>query len=239
MLLKRLGGLLNVASYKELSREVILKALEVHPVYEGVSVSVDMENYDVLRFWVLNEVDSPLRVDKKRHKVQNYYLVKVKKWPTKIRHYKRVVLAVRTKKAKKLMLKSFKDIPTSSLEYFLPEGKIKMLKFDAQIASLTVSLGILSIAGKIISKYSDYIDDHTQWLYVVAGVAGFFAFRARNAYQNRRNKYLVKLSKLLYFTTVANNRALLSLVVHQAEDELFKSSVIAYSFIRAHTGKGF
>ena len=70
-LLKRLGHLLNVASYQELSREVILRALEEHPVYEGVSVSVDMENYDVLRFWVLNEVDSPLKVEKRRDRMQN------------------------------------------------------------------------------------------------------------------------------------------------------------------------
>lgn len=228
-LLEKLSVQLQNANFQELSREHISYALAEHPVYEGVLVHVDMKNYDVLRFWVLSEDEMPLVSNSWTDRVRNFINVRVKKWPKTVRTYKRVVLAVRTKKQNKLMLKAFKDIPKNGLEYFLPEGKIKMSKYDKGFIATTVTIGVLSIFVKILSALTEY---HISWTYAVGGITGLLALRSWNAYKNKRNKYLINLSKSLYFKSIANNRALLTLIVDRSEDEILKSILLAYTFIR-------
>ncbi len=229
-LLQKLSKLLEKANFYELPSEHVEAALTEHPVFEGVLVSVDPKKYDVIRFWVLGEEMAPVEFTSGTDRVLYYSKVLMKKAPRKIPRYKRVVLAVRTKKQNKLMLKSFKDIPTNSLEYLLPEGKIRMSKFDKSFIATTVFIGLTTGLIKIVSKLADY---NIQWTYIAGLVTGLLALRAWNAYKNKRNLYLMSLSKLLYFKTVANNRALLALIVDRAQDETFKSALLTYSFLRA------
>eukprot|EP00794_Sanderia_malayensis_P018900 gene18900-20802_t len=230
-LLQNLSKLLEKAHFYELPPELIETALQEHPVFEGVLVSVDPKKYDVLRLWVLMEEVAPVEFASAAERMLYYSKVLMKKAPKMVPRYKRVVLAVRTKKQNKLMLKSFKDIPTNSLEYLLPEGKIRMSKFDKSFMAVTVFIGLTTGLIKIILQLADY---NVQWIYIGGIITGMLALRAWNAYKNKRNHYLMNLSKLLYFKTVANNRALLALIVDRAQDETFKSALLSYSFIRAN-----
>ena len=235
-LLQKLSKQLEKANFQELPRNLIAGALEEHPVHEGVIVHVDMKKYDVLRFWVLSEEEKPIEYNGYMERIRNSFYVWIGKWPKTIPTYKRVVLAVRTKKQNKLMLKAYKDVPQNGLEYFLPEGKIKMSKFDQSFIATTVSIGVISILVKVISAIADY---HVQWTYILGGVTGLLALKSWNAYKNKHNKMLVNISKSLYFKTIANNRALLTLIVDRAEDELYKSALLAYTVIRSeNTMKG-
>ena len=229
-LLQKLSKLLEKAHFQELSTERVEAALREHPVFEGVLVSVDTKKYDVLRFWALGQDEGPIEASNLRDKIVYAMNVLLRKAPRKVPRYKRVVVMVRTKKQNKLMLKAFKDIPTNSLEYLLPEGKIKMSKSDRGIIATTVFIGLTSGLVKLISSLADY---HVQWTYIAGTVTALLALRAWNAYKNKRNAYLVNLSSLLYFKTVANNRALLTLIVDRAEDETFKSALMAYTFLRS------
>ena len=231
-LLQKLSGLLDKAHFYELPKSIIDKALEEHAAYEGVMVSVDTSKYDVLRFWVLGEDTTNFELSSVIERLKYYSKRLMGKVPEAIPRYKRVVVAVRTKKESKLMLKAFKDIPRNSLEYLLPEGRIRMKRTDKGVIATTMFIALTSGALKFASSLSQY---QVPFSYIAGLITCLVALRAWNAYKNKRNSYLLSLSKLLYFKTVANNRALLALIVDRAEDETFKSTLVAYTFLRAMT----
>lgn len=229
-LLQKLSTLLEKAHFEEISRKDIAKALEEHPVYEGVRVKVDMKNFEVIRFWALGEEESPLHYNNWRERIRNHVNVYLKKWPNKMTTYKRIVIAVRGKKQNKLFLKAFKDVPKNGLEYMLPEGKISISKYDQGIIATTVTIGVLSAGVRFLSSFADM---NLSWTSIIGGMTGLLALNSWNAFNNKRNKYLVELSKTFYYKTLGNNRALLALVVDRAEDEVFKSVLLAYTFIKS------
>ena len=231
-LLQKLSGLLEKAHFYELPRPLIDKALAEHPALEGVMVSVDTSKYDVLRFWVLGEDTVNIESNSAVERLKYYSKRILGRQPDAISRYKRVVVAVRTKKQTKLMLKAFKDIPRNSLEYLLPEGSIRMKRNDKGLIATTVFIGLASGALKLASSLSQH---QVPFTYIAALMTFVLALRAWNAYKNKRNSYLLSLSKLLYFKTLANNRALLALIVDRAEDETFKSALITYTFLRSLT----
>jgi len=132
------------------------------------------------------------------------------------------------KKQNKLFLKAFKDIPTNGLEYILPEGKISISKFDAGLMATGVTIGALSVGARLLSSAADM---NLSWTSIVGGMTALLALQSWSAYKNKRNKYLVELAKTFYYKALANNRALLTLVTDRAEDEVFKASLLAYTFI--------
>ena len=230
-LLEKLSQLMEKAHFYELPREEVLEALKEHDVGDGVLVSVDPNKYDVLRIWVVGKEVEPVE----KGPWYTWIFSTVKHWispPPQVERYKRVVVAVRAKKQQKLMLKSFKDIHCPNIEYLLPDGKIRMNRFDQNVMFATVTVGVTSIVIKLVSFLADY---NISWTYIATAVAGLICLRAWTAYKNKRNSYLVNLSRTLYFKSIANNRALLSLIADRAEDEIFKATLLAYSFLQAAT----
>lgn len=146
-------------------------------------------------------------------------------------YYKRVVVAIRLKRDQKLLLKSFKEIPVSALEMLVPEGKIKIDKLDKGIIAVSLSCALIGVIAKIVTVLATMNVDFTL---IGTAVGGLIAARGWNMYKNKRNRYLVDLSRLLYFKNVANNRGLLALLVDRAEDESFKEALLAYSFLLAN-----
>ena len=228
-LLEKLSSLLEKASFTEIPRPYLIKQLKDHPVYAGVQVHVDLKKYDVLKAWVLSEDHVSYDIVGVPNRVKYLVNVWLKKWPKSIAIYRRVVLAVRPKKQNKLMLKAFKDIPKNGLEYFLPIGRISMSKFDRGFIATTAIIGALTVIIKFLSAFTNY---KLHWTYVLGGVTFVLALKTWNAYKNKRNNHLAHQTKLLYFKTIANNRALLNLIVDRAEDEVFKAVILSYVFIR-------
>ena len=150
--------------------------------------------------------------------------------PKPAERYKRVVIAIRAKKQSKLLLKSFKDIRCANLEHLLPDGKIRMNQFDQRVLTGMFAVGATSAVIKLVSFLADY---KISWTYIAISVAALVALRAWNMYKNKRNSYLVRLGQTLYFKSIANNRALLTLLADRAEDEVFKVTLLAYSFLQA------
>ena len=105
-----------------------------------------------------------------------------------------------------------------------------MTQFDQRILAGTLAVGATSVVIKLVSFLADY---KISWTYIAISVAGVLALRAWNMYKNKRNSYLVRLSQTLYFKSIANNRALLTLLADRAEDEVFKVTLLAYSFLQA------
>ena len=190
-----------------------------------LQVSVNTDKYDVLKFWALGRELSNQKPTVLQ-RLKNYALFRPALKPTEF--YKRVVVAVRLKKDDKLLLKAFKEVPVNSLEMLLPDGKIRMSTLDQRIVLGTVGIGGMVLGIKAITMQMNI---HAPWLLFLAGLTGIIAGRAWSVYKNRRNMYVVELSRILYFKNIANNRGLLTLLVDRAEDETFKEALLTYSFL--------
>ncbi|KAL5022889.1 hypothetical protein ScPMuIL_002044 [Solemya velum] len=229
-LLQRLEDLVEKASFHELPKSFVQKVLEEHEVREGVRVSIDPNKYAVLRFWALGREKPKIEV-----KWYEELLQKILRRPAMekdgIEYYKRVVVAIRLKKDHKLLLKAFKEVPVSSLEMLLPDGKINMTKIDKGILTFSLGLAGAGIVAKIVTLMAKI---HIDWMLLVTMVTGLIGVRGWTVYKNRRNSYMVDLSRMLYFKNIANNRGLLALLVDRAEDESFKEALLVYSFLLAN-----
>lgn len=195
-------------------------------------VSVNRTNYDVLRFWALGrEIPEQREPWYKQVPMSLFYWATKRSAPPPQKYYKRVVVAVRPKGQDKLSLKMFKEVPASALEQLLPDGKIRMSKFDQGLIATSVGVGSLTLLVKAVSSLADI---QLKWTLIVAGVTGLAGLRFWNSYKNRRVKYLMQLSRTLYYKNVANNRGLLALLVDRAQDESFKEALIMYTFLLSH-----
>eukprot|EP00057_Strongylocentrotus_purpuratus_P034967 XP_797230.3 PREDICTED: transmembrane protein 143 isoform X2 [Strongylocentrotus purpuratus] len=228
-LMQKLQALMESANFHELPSHVVKKALDEHMAGEGVNVSVNAKNYEILRFWALGkELPTDTTPWYKRLSKSFFYKASKRSPPAAIRYYKRIVVAVKPKGQDKLMLKMFKEIPTGALEQLLPDGKIKMSGSDQGLLMATASVGSLTLLVKAVTVLADI---QLQWTLIVAALTGIIGFRGWNTYKNRRTRYMMQLSKTLYFKNVANNRGLLALVVDRAQDESFKECLLAYTFL--------
>ena len=193
----------------------------------GLRVSVDPSMYDTLQIWTrghsknnrsrLYQFGSELR----RYLLRRPYI------PTQ-NTFTRVFVAVRFKSEKKLHLKVFKDVLCDKLEHLLPDGKIKMSKYDKWFIAGSVGLGSSMLTVRGLPTLASY---NLHWTWVGLGLAALAGSRAWVGYRNKRNKYLANLAATLYFKTVANNRGVLTLLADRAVDEEFKEAFLAYVFL--------
>ena len=228
-LLEKFSHLLEQAHFYELPVVEVNESLKEHDAGDGVLVSVNPTNYDILRIWVVGKEFEPVDAGPLYSRIATR-IIHYFKPSLPIERYKRVVIAIRAKKQSKLLLKAFKDIRCGNLEQLLPGGKIRMNQFDQRILAGMLTIGGASIVIKLVSFLADY---KVSWTYIAISVAGFIALRAWNMYKNKRNAYLVRLGQTLYFNSIANNRALLTLLADRAEDEVFKVTLLAYTFLQA------
>ncbi|CAC5387348.1 unnamed protein product [Mytilus coruscus] len=189
------------------------------------TVKVDRNNFDILRIWALG---------KEKPEVSIPWYRKLQFWKTPVRQtdgpafYKRVVIALRLKKDQKLMLKVYKEVPVNGLEMLLPDGRIVIKSRDKQIIAGSAFLAMSSVLAKCVTILAHM---NVDWFLVVFITAGLLGGRTYTVYNNRRNKYLARLNRQLYFKNVANNRGSLALLVDRAEDESFKEALMAYTFL--------
>lgn len=149
-------------------------------------------------------------------------------------YYRRLIVALRLKGETKLVLKGFKDIPTDALEMLLPDCRIKLNHLDKGIITASISIAITGVVAKTLTTL---VELNFQWSFVTALILSLIAIRIWTVYKNRKNSYLVKLSQMLYYKNLANNRSLLTLLVDRAEDESFKEAMLIYTFLHAKQRK--
>ncbi|XP_076110412.1 transmembrane protein 143-like isoform X2 [Mytilus galloprovincialis] len=224
-LLQRLEDLVEKANFHELSENTLIRSMNEHDVSEGVRVKVDRNNFDILRIWALGKEKPEMSIPWYR---------KLQFWKTPVKKtdgpafYKRVVVALRLKKDQKLMLKVYKEVPVNGLEMLLPDGRIVIKSRDKQIIAGSAFLAMSSVLAKCVTILAHLNID---WFLVVFITAGMIGGRTYTVYNNRKNKYLARLNRQLYFKNVANNRGSLALLVDRAEDESFKEALMAYTFL--------
>ena len=222
--------LLDKANYFQIPRHQFAELLKEHDS-EGVTVSVNPDDYDMLKIWTRG-LETRKRSNWERFKSYLNIFVDKRKdrsiTDPKYAVYSRVFVAVRSCSSKTLHLKVFKEVPCNKLEHLLPDGKIKMSRFDKQFLASSVVLGAGLLASRSVPVLADL---KVQWTYIGVGLAGFIGARAWIGYKNKRNQYLASLASTLYYRTVANNRGVLTLLTDRAQDEEFKEALLAYAFL--------
>ncbi len=223
-LLQKVEKLLDKSNYFKIPPSKLCEMIREHDL-EGLSVSVDPKDYDTLVMWTRGKVTAETsRLQRLSSAVTGYFGTNSKP-PQQI--FTRVFVAVRTKSDKKLRLKIFKEVPCNKLEYLLPNGRIMMSKFDKGFLVSSVLIG----AGALAMRSLPVLADKVQWSWIGLGLAGLVASRAWIGYKNKRNQYLVNLSRTLYYKSVAHNRGVLTLLADRALDEEFKEAILAYLFL--------
>jgi len=182
----------------------------------------------VCQFWALGRETPPETLPTMQ---RLYYAITAKPLPTPLTYYKRVCVAVRLKRDDKLWLKAFKEVPVNALEQLMPDGKIQMSNFDRNILATSLSIAALGGVAKIVTILAHV---NVDWTLIFTGVMALWGMRAWTSYKNRHLAYMNQLTRMLYFKNIANNRGLLTAVVDRAEDELFKESLLVYSFLLAN-----
>ena len=125
-------------------------------------------------------------------------------------------------------MKIFKEVACDKLEYLLPDGTIKMSKYDMMFLGGSVAAGSALVGLRSLPMLDSY---QLHWMWAGLGLAALAGGRAWVGYRNKRNKYLASLAATLYFKTVANNRGVLTLLADRAVDEEFKEALLAYVFL--------
>lgn len=227
-LLQRVEKLLDKANYFEIPTPQLHGMLKDRDI-EGLRVSVDPTAYETLRIWTRGK--SVLKTSRLGRIVKGDFGFKAFE-----EVYTRVFLAVRCKSTTQLHLKAFKEVPCNKLEYLLPEGKIRMSKFDKGFLGTSLLVAAAVITLKSLPVMADY---KLEWTWTGLVVAGLIGARAWIGYKNKRNQYLVNLATTLYYKTVSNNRGVLSLLADRAQDEEFKEAILAYLFLLSpHNRRG-
>lgn len=194
----------------------------------GLRVSVDPGLYDTLQIWTRGHSKEDGALFNRLRSVMQRYVQQRTAPRVSKDIFKRVFVAVRFKSEKKLHLKVFKDAICDKLEHLLPDGKIKMSKYDKWFIGGSVVVGSSMVGLKSLPMLASY---QLHWTWVGLGLAVLAGTRAWVGYRNKRNKYLANLAATLYFKTVANNRGVLTLLADRAVDEEFKEALLAYVFL--------
>ena len=220
-----LHTLLYKANYFQIPHDLVSKMLKEHDAWEGVRVTVDVSKYDTLEIWTRGRMLMKLSW---WSWLKQKLLSSFRAQRPVEEKYTRVFVSVRSKGEKKLHLKIFKDVPCTGLEYLLPDGKIRMSNFDKSFLASSVLLGATAVSLRYAGILSNLKLD---WTWIGLGLAGLIGAQGWVGYKNKRNQYLVNLSRTIYFKMVSNNRGVITLLTDRAQDEEFKEALLAYIFL--------
>lgn len=225
-LLLRTHHLLEKANFSHLSRSKLLSLLQEHD-QDGLLVSVDPEEYDTLQMWTRGlSTEQRSALQRLRRAFLSLFSPEISREATQA-VYKRVFVAVRFRGSHTLHLKLFKEVPCDQLEYLLPNGKVRMSRVDKLFLGSSVLLGVATFALRYITMLADY----AAWTSLAAVAAGLVAGRAWLRYRSKRDRYLLNLSNMLYYRSLAHNRSVLTLLADRAMEEEFKEALLGYVFL--------
>lgn len=133
-----------------------------------------------------------------------------------------------------IYLKMFKDIPRSDMEMMFPNTRVKIRASDKVKLTLTAGSGLGgAIAGplmKVIAATSLLALSPMTWAIAGLGLAGVASRQVGNIVA-QRNRYRAILAQNLYFHSLADNRAAITLLTSRAEEEDIKEEMLLYSVL--------
>ncbi|KAL8176731.1 UNVERIFIED_CONTAM: hypothetical protein K2H54_037978 [Gekko kuhli] len=223
-----LEPLLDQANFNSLSEDTLAYALVVNHPYDEVQVSVNLDQYEYMRFWALGQRFGPLRV-MTTLQTQRGLFGTSPRIPADRHYFKRVLVAARTKNTH-LVLKCFKDIPLEGLEQLLPAVRVRTsILYRALLNVMLLVSGLAFFVNVGMVVLSDLKIGTTSLLLFFAA---FMTFRAWKVFGQRRNVHALELVHMLYYRSTSNNSELLASLILRAQEEHAKEVILAHSFLQ-------
>ena len=258
--IERVRRMLERANYNEIDRARLQAVIDEENPY-GLALDVDLDEFeDILVFVRGTETDTsvPGWYDKLRSKKPVSFLVyqrlflllKLKPLEQRVREVaiaenvaegKAAKVVARARKMlpediddRQIYIKMFKEIPRPDLEMMFPNARIKFRQSDkvsiGASASGGIGMSVLGIATKLLAAALTPFG-------AVLAVLGFAGATSQQVAQvvHRRSRYMLKVTRSLYFQNLSNNQGALALLTERAEEEDIKEELLLYALL-AKTG---
>lgn len=228
----RLEYLLEKANYQKLSQDDLELAIENASVL-GFRLKVNFELFEDLHIYARGN-----RVEKWKKRTW-WKLFKEEEFEVDV--YQRLVIAFRLRDHKLLSddhqtdvlyVKSFKSIPHSDMHALLPGTQVRMSLLDQgkiilpALSGLAVSLVKLFRFVMLMTVFATLFRLFT-FVGLIVGV-GLYIAKGIFSYIQTKDKYLLNLTRHLYFQNLDNNSGVLLRVLSEAESQDLREMVYAY-----------
>jgi len=136
-----------------------------------------------------------------------------------------------------IFLKLFKNIPRTDLAMLFPNQNVQLKLFDKIRLAITGGggsiFGIFSIALKVTVALNP--------IALIGALGGFIGMIIRQIMSifTQRTKYMMTLSRNLYFLNLDNNFGVMNYLVDMAEEEEGKEAILAYYFLHTNPEKNY
>ncbi len=138
----------------------------------------------------------------------------------------------------KVFIKLFKNIPRSDLDTLFPNQDVRLKLFDKIKLALTGGGGTVGGTVGIFFKLTETVINPFALAGAFVGLIGVIVRIVMGIFQ-QRTKYMMILSRNLYFLTLDNNQGVLSSLIDGAEEEEGKEAMLAYHFLHTHATKDY
>ena len=256
----RVRNMLERANYEEIPRSKLQALVDEENPY-GLELEVNLDEFSDIILYVRGEATETVHPDmaarlrgKKSVEIsvfQRVFLVLCLK-PVELR-VKEIMTAERVSDAKArktlaknrkalpkavddshVYIKMFKDMPRPDLEVIFPNTKIKLRSQDkvslGASAGGGVGMGVASIVMKAVAAALTPIGAAL----AVVGLAGAASQQVASVVQ-KRTRYMLKVTRNLYFHNISSNQGALALLTERAEEEDIKEELLLYALL-AKTG---
>ncbi|MDD3587948.1 MAG: DUF3754 domain-containing protein [Thermoguttaceae bacterium] len=222
-------GLMKLASdcnFVSLSEDELNQCLSLQP-NGGVSVRVDLTEFESFRVFFrgmeLKESKFPWWCFWRRNQV------------IQTRILKRTLVLARYRaeagdKGGNIIVKLFKDVPVENIKIIAPKVIFNMPFFERLKVggSFLGGLGVTFVKVMKIAMFTGQILLFLAASLIIVIVKGIMSFF------NSRTKYLLKYSSSLYFQSFSNNTSAISSLVHMAEEQEIKETILAVYMLYIH-----
>ncbi|OAD19640.1 conserved hypothetical protein, membrane [Candidatus Thiomargarita nelsonii] len=206
------------------------KAIEI-PIYKRLFLLLKFKTEDqrvdeLLKKW---EADNPESDPETKNKFEK----KIRKQVQKSRQNLPEGLS-----EEQVFLKLFKDLPRTDLEMLFPNQEVRLKLFDKIKLAITggggTLFGIFTTIGKVVAAAANPV-------LLIGAFVGLIAIIVRQIMNifNQRTKYMMTLSRNLYFHNLDNNVGVMNYLIDLAEEEEGKEAILAYFFLHTHADENF
>jgi hypothetical protein len=248
--------LLDKGNYEVLDKPALETAMTADSYY-GLKVSVDLDDFEQLVVYyrgssMMEEYKrtwTSLFIKKKKIEIPIYKrLFLFLKFKTEDQRVKELVAEGETeKKARKLVknsrqnlpdefsekhifLKLFKNLPRSDLAMLFPNQQVRLKLVDKIRFALSGSGGTIFGIFSIMAKIGTAVINPLALIGAFIGFIGIIVRQIIGVF-TQRTKYMMTLSRNLYFHTLDNNFGVINSLIDVAEEEEAKEAILAYYFL--------
>ena len=235
-------------NWEEVSDEEMEEALEGEDVFP-ISLDVRFEEFVTMRLYKLGEITiedertSMFGLKKEAVTIEAFdRIIQIlefhdEAWFTehkKMKHHQ-------GDEGRGLHLRLFKTVPKLDLETIFPNTSPMMRGLDKVKIAAPLIGGLVTVTMKFGPILIGASSGSTS-LSLIGGICaalGTYMLKTWMTYQKTREKYQTQVSKDLYFKGLANNAAVLNMIVDLGEEQEVKEALLAYTFLLVEQDKGY